>query len=105
VARVIWSPQALEDLSAIRDFIAADAPRTAQRFIQRIFESVERLKRHPLSGAVVPELRLKEFREILLKRYRIIYRVRSNEDVEIVTVYHGARILDLDLFITGSSLE
>jgi addiction module RelE/StbE family toxin len=99
VARIIWSPQALEDLTNIRHFIAADAPRTARRFIKRIFDSVERLERHPHSGAIVPELRTDEFREILLKKYRIIYRVRTPERVEIVTVYHGSRLLDLDLFL------
>lgn len=98
MARVIWSPQALDDLEVIRDFIAVDAPRTARSFIQRIFETVERLKRFPLSGTKVPELRREEFREIRLKKYRIIYRIQSEERVEIVTVYHGSRLLDLDLF-------
>ncbi len=99
MARVIWSPQALDDLDAIRDFIAVDAPRTAQRFIRRIFERVDRLESFPLSGTIVPALGRKEFREVLLKKYRIIYRVHTEELVEIVTVYHGSRLLDLDLFL------
>ncbi len=99
MARVIWSPQALDDLEAIREFIAADAPRTAQSFIRKIFARVERLQRFPLSGAMVPELQLDDFREVRLKRYRIIYRVRSEMLVEVVTVYHGSRMLDLDLFL------
>ncbi len=98
MARVIWSPQALDDLDAIRSHIAFDAPRTAQSFIQRIFKAVERLNRFPLSGTIVPELRREEFREILFKRYRIVYRVHNEDLVEIVTVYHGSRLLDLDLF-------
>ena len=98
MARIIWSPQALEDLDVIREFIAVDAPRTARSFIQRIFKAVERLERFPLSGALVPELRGNEFREIRLKKYRIIYRVHSEDRVEIVTVYHSSRLLDLDLF-------
>lgn len=102
MARVIWSPQALEDLTNIRRFIAADAPRTARRFIQKIFDSVERLERHPLSGGRVPELMAEEFREVLLRRYRIIYRVQSPEQVEIVTVHHGSRLLNLDLFLDDS---
>lgn len=32
-------------------------------------------------------------REILLGNYRIVYRI-SGEVVEILTVYHGARLLD-----------
>lgn len=98
MARLIWSPEALKDVAAIREFIASDAPRTAQKFVQRIFDSVERLERFPLSGRIVPELGKESFREIRLKSYRIIYHVRNNETVEIVTVYHGARLLNLGLF-------
>jgi len=101
MARIIWSPQSLEDVDVIRELIARDAPRTAERFIRRIFKTVERLERFPLSGSLVPELRDESFREIRLKRYRIIYRVLKRDAVEIVTVHHGARLLDLDLFLEG----
>ncbi len=86
-------------MDAIREFIAADASRTAQSFIRKIFARVERLQRFPLSGAMVPELQQEDFREVRLKRFRIIYRVHSERLVEIVTVYHGSRLLDLDLFL------
>lgn len=101
MAGIVWSPQALDDLNAIRDYIALDAPRTARRFIRRIFDKVDRLEAFPLSGTIVPELGRKEFRQVLLKKYRIIYRVHTDELVEIVTVYHGSRLLDLDLFQVG----
>jgi len=94
MAEIIWSPEALADLDAIREFIARDAPRSATRFIQRIFDRVEQLKHFPTSGRMVPELGRANFREISVKRYRIIYRIREEQLVEIVTVYHGARLLD-----------
>ncbi len=99
MARIIWSPQALEDIEAIRQYIARDAPRTAKGFVQRIFATVERLNRFPLAGGIVPEIGSQEFREIRLKKYRIIYRVLNQQSVEIVTVYHGSRLLDLALFL------
>ena len=98
MARLIWSPQALEDIESIRRFIAMDAPRTARGFVQRIFQTAERLRRSPLSGRIVPELGSAVFREIRLKSYRIIYRMTDPELVEVVTVYHGSRLLDLALF-------
>lgn len=94
MARLIWSPQALDDVEAIRAFIARDAPRTAQVFVQRLFDSVDRLERFPLSGAIVPEVGRETFREIRVKSYRVIYRVETPGLVEIVTVYHSARLLD-----------
>ncbi|WP_267871568.1 type II toxin-antitoxin system RelE/ParE family toxin [Nostoc sp. CHAB 5715] len=56
MAEVIWTSQALTDLEAIGDFIARDAPSFAQVFVDRVFQSVERLQQFPLSGRVVPEI-------------------------------------------------
>ena len=44
----------------------------------------------------MPEVGRKEIREIILGNYRIIYRLQQ-EEAEILTVYHGARLLKLDL--------
>ena len=96
MARVRWTDQALEDVDAICEYIARDAPRTARRFGQRIFQAVETLERHPLSGQIVPERRQSDIREIRLKRYRIIYRVLDDETLEILTVHHGSRLLDVE---------
>ena len=43
MARINWADQALVDLDEICEFIARDAPRYAQLFADRVFESVERL--------------------------------------------------------------
>jgi addiction module RelE/StbE family toxin len=98
VARVRWTLQALDDVDAVCDYIARDAPRTAKRFGRRFFEAVEPLERHPHSGQIVPELRRDDIREVRLRRYRIIYRVRSEDLLEILTVWHGSRLLDIDAF-------
>ena len=47
----------------------------------------------PESGRIVPEYNLRNIREIINQNYRIVYRVKS-EIVEIVTIVHGARLLD-----------
>jgi plasmid stabilization system protein ParE len=62
-------------------------------FIRRLIKSTERLRRLPLSGNIVEELRHRDVREILHGNCRIIYRVARNR-VEILTVYHAARLLD-----------
>lgn len=93
MARVRWTPQAPGDLDAIAEFIAADSPHFATLFVIRVLESAERLVDFPNSGRVVPEIGDPAVREIILGNYRVIYRLRS-ESVEILTVYHGARLLD-----------
>lgn len=97
MARVRWTPQATEDVDNLCEFIARDAPRTAKRVGQRIFAAVKPLERFPLSGQIVPEFRRPDIREVRLKRYRIIYRVLDEDTLEILTVYHGSRLLDVDI--------
>ena len=92
MARVGWTPQALADLDAICLFIARDAPAMASIFADRVFRATDRLAEHPRSGRIVPELDQDQLREVILGNYRIIYRLLG-EDVQVLTVHHGARLL------------
>lgn len=94
MAQVSWTSQALTDLEAIGDFIARDAPSFAQVFVDRVFQSVERLQQFPLSGRVVPEIAQEHIREIIFGSYRIVYLV-SDDEVNILTVFHSSRQLKL----------
>ena len=92
MARVRWSNQALADLEAIGDFIARDAPSVAQVFVERVLAAVTRLEAFPRSGRVVPEIGQEDIREIIFGSYRIVY-VISEDEVNILTVFHAARLL------------
>lgn len=65
-------------------------------FASKIIDSVTRLEVFPESGRIVPELNDLKIREILLGNYRIIYRLTENL-VEIITVYHSARLLNINI--------
>ena len=93
MAEVRWTPQASDDLEAITNFIASDSPNYASLFAIDVLASVERLETFPFSGRMVPELNDPAVREIILGNYRIAYRVRR-DFVELLTVCHGARLLD-----------
>ena len=93
MAKVAWTPQAADDLEAIAERIAQDSPHYASLFVIDVLAAVERVAGFPHSGRVVPETRDPSLRETVLGNYRIIYRVQG-ELVEILTVYHGARLLD-----------
>jgi toxin ParE1/3/4 len=93
MAQVRWTPQAADDLEAIAEFIARDSPHFAALFVADILQTVDRLVDFPESGRLVPEMGDKSIREVILGSYRIIYRRRS-EGVEVLTVHHGARLLD-----------
>ncbi len=91
--KIFWTKQSQEDLRAIRAHIARDAPAMASAFVRKLRQSVERLRKFPLSGQVVPEMEREDIREVLQGDYRLIYRV-SEFHVDILTIYHGAQILD-----------
>ena len=88
---IFWSPQSLRDLEAIRAYIAQDSTRYADLVIGRIVAGVERLATFPESGRVVPERNSAEIREIIVKPYRVVYRLRSGV-VEIATVFRASRM-------------
>ena len=71
-----------------------DAPQVAAVFADRAFRATDRLVDHPRSGRVVPGLDIEDIREIILDNYRLIYRIHEDE-VQVVTVHHGARLLDV----------
>ncbi len=93
--RIYWTRQSQEDLREVRGYISRDAPATASAFVRRLRESVNRLKGFPESGQVVPELGRPDIRELLRGSYRIIYRV-GHDRIDILAVYHSARLLDVD---------
>lgn len=93
MAQIRWTPQAADDLEAIADFIALDSIHYAGLFVLNVLAAIERLQQFPMLGRTVPEVGNPTIREIILGNYRIIYR--HNPDLcEILTVYHGARLLD-----------
>ena len=93
--RIYWTRQSQQDLREVRGFISRDAPATASAFVRRLRESVNRLKEFPESGQVVPELERQDIRELLRGSYRIIYRV-GHDRIDILAVYHSARLLDAE---------
>jgi toxin ParE1/3/4 len=90
MAKVIWSPSSLDDIDTIAKYISKDSVYHAALFIDRLFEATDRLKEHPLSGRVIPEIGNHWCREIIYGSYRIMYRVEKST-IWITSVIHGAR--------------
>jgi addiction module RelE/StbE family toxin len=89
--RVVWSDPAVADLAALHDYIARDSPYYARRFVARLIAAVEPLESFPQMGRVVPEGDGRH-RELILRPYRIIYRVEGQE-ILVIAVVHGSRDL------------
>lgn len=88
--RVVWSPQAIDDLLSVRQYIERDNPRAAGRVAAAIVSFVERqLTRFPRSGR---EGRVAGTRELIVPKLPFVvpYRLIENR-IEIVRVYHTSR--------------
>ena len=92
MTKLIWSPQSFRDLESIRDYVAADSPRYAALVVERIIQGVERLASFPESGRVVPERKDPQLREVIVRPYRVVYRLRPGV-VEVATVFRASRML------------
>ena len=90
--KIAWSLQARDDLRDIVAFIAADNPEVAENFGFRLMGKVDLLANFPELGRIVPETNDVNIREIVLRSYRIIYRVMpAQQFVAVARIWHGAR--------------
>ncbi len=93
MAEIVWSPSSIKDVDAIAEYIAKDSFKAAKNMVELFFQKAEILSRFPHYGKQVPETKNTFLREILVGRYRIIYQVFSEEQVNILTVHHQSRLL------------
>ena len=93
MAKVAYTEQALSDINDIASYIANDSVRYASLQVEKFFKRAEILEQFPLSGRVVPELKMRSIRELIEGNYRIIYRVISKDTVHILTVHHTRKLL------------
>lgn len=89
---VVWTAEALRMLEEIERFIAQDNPQRASAFIDRLLEKGDAIPSFPGMGRVVPELSQPEIREILVGKYRIVYK-ETPDHIVILTVVEGHRSL------------
>lgn len=89
---IVWTERALADLRAIDDYIARDNPAAAERWVGKLIGTAEAAARVPLAGRVVPEKARADVREVLLRTYRLVYRVRD-DGIVVLTVFEGHHLL------------
>ncbi len=94
VHKVLLTEGAEQDLEAIFDHISEfDCVANANYVLDALTNVVERLARFPERGTYPKELAalgIKEYRQVLFKPYRVIYRVSAN-DVIIYLITDGRR--------------
>jgi plasmid stabilization system protein ParE len=90
--KVFLSSDALTDLERIVTYIAPHNPVAAERMGNQLLDAALSLHALPERGRIVPEFRRPDLREIIIRSYRVIYRVNtSDQSLEIVRFWHAAR--------------
>ena len=88
--KVYWTQTAIENLSAIYNYVAQTSPKYASRLVERITTRSEQITTFPLSGRTVPEFENQQIREVIAGSYRIIYYIKP-EQIDILAVIHGSQ--------------
>ena len=90
---VRWTTPAYGDLFEILEFVAADRPAAARQLGRELLKQSKTLGKSGLRGRMVPELvqqGITTYREILVSRYRMIYRLHP-EALQIAAVVDASR--------------
>jgi len=90
--QVVLSPSARADLRDIVRYISFDAPDRAFQFGLFLISRTRLLARSPELGRLVPELADPLIREIIVRSYRVVYRLDDSRHlVEVIRFWHAAR--------------
>lgn len=94
---VVWTEIALRDVERLAAYLLDEAPLRAEQILDRILSRVASLEVLPRRGRIPPELRSigdRTWREVLEPPWRVIYRIRERNTVEIHAVLDGRRSLE-----------
>lgn len=90
--QITLSPSARHDLRDIVRYISLDSPERAVTFGQFLILHTKRLAEFPELGRVVPEFDIPVIREIIVRSYRVIYRLdHAGRRIDVIRFWHSAR--------------
>lgn len=90
--KIQYSPEAIDDLVWLREFIAAKNPYATKHVAQKLLSGIEKLKDFPEIGLSVqrsPEP--EKIRDLFITNYTVRYLI-GQEAIFILRVWHGKEI-------------
>jgi plasmid stabilization system protein ParE len=82
-----WTPEAVQDLARLYDFLASYDARAALRVVSVLRDAVHRLLAHPRLGAPLPGFDEREVRRLLIGDYEMRYEL-SQEAIHILRFFN-----------------
>lgn len=93
MVKLVWTELSIGDIKEIFDYIALDSDRYASITVNKIYKRAQDIIDNPYVGRIVPEINRKVIREVISGNYRIVYKIIDEFQVDILRVYHAARLL------------
>jgi toxin ParE1/3/4 len=93
VVKIKWTEISLIDLKEIHDYISEDSSYYASVTVNKIYHKVDLISKNLYLGKITPEINEKLIREVIEGNYRIIYRIKNENEVDILRIYHTSRLL------------
>lgn len=86
--RISYSPESIEDLRRLREFIEINNPMAAQKAAASILKGIQQLKSLPYLGVEVSQAPNPEMiRDLIIGNYIVRYLV-NGEEIYILRVWH-----------------
>ena len=90
MSRVIYAPEADDDLVGIAGFIARDKPDAARHWVRTIRETCEMLATQPEAGEIRNGFGVPDCRSFTVGNYIIFFRAAKG-GIEVARIIHGSR--------------
>ncbi|VAW49183.1 Death on curing protein, Doc toxin [hydrothermal vent metagenome] len=90
---VEWSPEAVEDLEYIAEYIERDSEFYARSVVSKILATSRKIPEQPYIGRIVPEIGNDKIREKFVYSYRLVYKIQ-HQNILILAIIHGKRLLE-----------
>ena len=95
---VRWSERAAADLEVIRQFLSLSSDATATTWIAKLMQAGDSLDDLSERDRRVPEWDAPDIRELVVRPYRLVYRLVDHE-VVVLTVFDGHRLLPVEAMV------
>ena len=94
MGQINWTKEAERWVTDIYDYIAQDNPSAAKEVVNGIYSRTQILLTFPQAGHRYSEEQEGNIRILLYGHYRIAYFLKTNDNIDILGVFHGAMEID-----------
>ena len=94
MVKLIWTEEADIWIRDIFEYIHTENPDVAEKIVNDIYARTQDLIQYPKLGHIYENITDEEIRILLYGHYRIAYRIVSDDQIDVLGVFHGRVNID-----------